>query len=140
MVRFQQNLDLVAAQLPTRLKPRLVVKSLACLTLLQHASASLDTQRFMLFHLAHINEILSHFPEADILLGKPMPVRAVHLYYLQAAQPSNIQWLIDQPERLQQYLHLAQQHQQCLRINIEIDVGLHRGGYKIMRLLCKCWN
>ncbi|WP_180050479.1 alanine racemase [Acinetobacter sp. YH12211] len=133
MARFQHNLDYVAAHLPARLQPRLVVKSLACLEILQHASQSLNTQRFMLFHLPHLYEVMQHFPQADVLFGKPMPIRAVDAFYQQVmASAENIQlhlqWLVDQPARLQQYLHLAQQRQLCLNINLEIDIGLHRGG------------
>ncbi|WP_419225096.1 alanine racemase [Acinetobacter sp. A2] len=127
--RFQQNLNFVAAQLPAQLQPRLVVKSLACLNLLQQASQHLNTQRFMLFHLPQIDYIAQQFPQADVLLGKPMPLRAVEHFYQQVQSSHlNIQWLIDQPERLQQYLNLAQRFQLCLKINIEIDIGLHRGG------------
>lgn len=127
--RFQQNLNFVAAQLPAQLQPRLVVKSLACLNLLQQASQHLNTQRFMLFHLPQIDYIAQQFPQADVLLGKPMPLRAVEHFYQQVQSSHlNIQWLIDQPERLQQYLNLAQRLQLCLKINIEIDIGLHRGG------------
>jgi len=39
-----------------------------------------------------------------------------------------LQWLIDTPERLEQYRQLGDALGQHLRINIEIDVGLHRGG------------
>ncbi len=39
-----------------------------------------------------------------------------------------LQWLLDTPERLQQYLALAKGLGTRQRINIEIDVGLHRGG------------
>ena len=127
--RFQQNLNFVAAQLPAQLQPRLVVKSLACLNLLQQASQYLNTQRFMLFHLPQIDYMVQQFPQADVLLGKPMPLRAVEHFYQQVQSSHlNIQWLIDQPERLQQYLNLAQRFQLCLKINIEIDIGLHRGG------------
>ena len=127
--RFQQNLNFVAAQLPAQLQPRLVVKSLACLNLLQQASQYLNTQRFMLFHLPQIDYMVQQFPQADVLLGKPMPLRAVEHFYQQVQLSHlNIQWLIDQPERLQQYLNLAQRLQLCLKINIEIDIGLHRGG------------
>ncbi len=39
-----------------------------------------------------------------------------------------LQWLLDTPERLDQYRQLAETLGQRLRVNIEIDVGLHRGG------------
>ncbi len=31
------------------------------------ASQSLNTQRFMLFHLPHLYEVMQHFPQADVL-------------------------------------------------------------------------
>ena len=39
-----------------------------------------------------------------------------------------IQWLIDTPQRLKQYEALAKKLGLKLRINLEVDVGLHRGG------------
>ena len=42
---------------------------------------------------------------------------------------ARIQWLIDTPERLTQYLDAAQTRGMRLRANFEIDVGLHRGGF-----------
>jgi D-serine deaminase-like pyridoxal phosphate-dependent protein len=39
-----------------------------------------------------------------------------------------VQWLIDTPTRLAQYRDLARAQRTPLRINIEIDVGLRRGG------------
>ena len=129
---LNQNLQLVQQQLPSSLNARLVVKSLACLALLKHCSMQLNTQRFMLFHLPHLNTLFSVFPEADILFGKPMPIQAlknVEVLELKRTQ-SQVQWLIDSVARLQQYLDFAVQHQLRLNINVEIDVGLHRGGVK----------
>ncbi len=126
---YQQNLDDVQSKLPRHLKPRLVVKSLACMPMLKMASQKLATQCFMVFHLPHVAEIMNTFEQADILFGKPMPIRAVELFYQSTAQHDiHIQWLIDDVHRLQQYLQLAQKYNLCLSVNIEIDVGLHRGG------------
>ena len=60
---YQYNLDFVRSKLPTQLKPRLVVKSLANMQLLKLASEKLTTQRFMLFHLPHIAEIMQTFEQ-----------------------------------------------------------------------------
>lgn len=134
LVQYQHNLDVVQAKLPPQLKPRLVVKSLSSTELLQFASEKLNTQRFMVFHLPHLREIIGAFQQADILLGKPMPVHAVQRFYQslfgqKGLNPQvNIQWLIDSQARLEQYLQLAQNLNLCLNVNIEIDVGLHRGG------------
>lgn len=131
---YQHNLDVVQSKLPAQLKPRLVVKSLASTELLQLASEKLNTQRFMVFHLPHLREIIGAFQQADILLGKPMPVHAAQHFYQNFSdsnalnQQVKIQWLIDSQARLEQYLQLAQSLNLCLNINVEIDVGLHRGG------------
>lgn len=129
---LQQNIQQVQQQLAQaqHLQPCLVVKSLACLELLKLLSAQLKTQRFMVFHQPHIITMLEHFADADILLGKPIPAQAVFDFYALHSAWSNakIQWLVDTKQRLQQYLAIAQRFGICLAINIEIDVGLHRGG------------
>ena len=131
---YQRNLDYVQSKLPAKLKPRLVVKSLASIQLLKLASEKLNTQRFMVFHLPHIAEIIQTFKQADILLGKPMPIQAVKRFYQPSPEQNKandqaiIQWLIDDIKRLKQYLQFAQESNLQLNINIEIDVGLHRGG------------
>jgi D-serine deaminase-like pyridoxal phosphate-dependent protein len=67
-----------------------------------------------------------------MLLGKPLPVLAARQFYdamsAAASDYTEPQWLIDTPERLQQYAQLARERDRPLRVNFEIDVGLHRGG------------
>jgi D-serine deaminase-like pyridoxal phosphate-dependent protein len=129
---LNHNIQYVQQQLvqATHLKPRLVVKSLACLDLLKAIAEPLNTQRFMVFHQPHLISILENFAEADILLGKPMPAQTVRDFYQQHADWSaaNIQWLVDTEQRLAQYLEIAAQYSLCLQISVEIDIGLHRGG------------
>ena len=129
---LKQNIQHVQIRLAHAqyLKARLVVKSLASLDLLKLLSAQINTQRFMVFHQPHIVSILENFADADILLGKPMPAQVVHQFFEQYMEWSTakIQWLIDTKVRLQQYLEIAKKYFICLDINIEIDVGLHRGG------------
>ena len=130
--RLSQNVHYVLSQLQqaAHLQPRLVVKSLANMELLQYLSQRLHTQRLMVFHIAHLHRLLEVFPQADMLLGKPMPIQAVRTFYQQhkPTMQGRIQWLVDQLPRLQQYRQLAQQLNMCMDISIEIDVGLHRGG------------
>lgn len=129
---FEQNLNHVVTQFKhaKHLQPRIVVKSLACMALLKTVSQTLSTQRFMVFHFPQLLPVLENFLAADILLGKPMPVSLVEHFYTQHHhwQSSNIQWLIDTEARLMQYLAVAKLLSVKLKINIEIDVGLHRGG------------
>ena len=131
---LEQNLQYIAKKLQygSHLQPRIVVKSLACLALLKTISLKLSTQRFMVFHMPQLLPILENFSDVDVLFGKPMPVSTVQYFYAmnQNCRQVDIQWLIDSKARLLQYLEVAKQFSLTLKINIEIDVGLHRGGVR----------
>ena len=131
--RLDQNIEVVKASLARSGKQlRLVEKSLPAPGLLAYIGARVGSQRLMSFHQPFLNQDARHFPQADILLGKPLPVRSAQLFYASHSGPFDpgrqLQWLLDTPERLQQYLALAKGLATRMRINIELDVGLHRGG------------
>ncbi|HSC84941.1 MAG TPA: alanine racemase [Pseudomonas sp.] len=116
---------------------RIVVKSLPSLPLLNYVAERTQTNAFMVFQRPFLSLLVAARPDADILLGKPFPLSAARTFYRDFAQagastfvPSQqLQWLLDTPKRLRQYLGLAQELETRLRINLEIDVGLHRGGF-----------
>ena len=128
--RLDVNLAQIKLMLPTTTQPRLVVKSLASIELLKYIAEDLNCNRFMVFHLPHIALMVNTFPHTDILLGKPMPIKAMQLFYEQNEDiaQTRIQWLVDSLDRLQQCLDLAKKLQLKLLISIELDIGLHRGG------------
>lgn len=137
LVIDRQQLHANARQIRAHLDPglglRLVNKSLPSLPLLDELAQVMATNRQMVFNLPYLQLLAAHRPDSDVLLGKPFPVAAAAQLFqqspLNAFQPSRqVQWLIDTPARLAQYRALAQGLKQTLRINIEIDVGLHRGG------------
>lgn len=113
---------------------RVVVKSLPSLDLLKYVMQGASTNKLMVFHQPFLNLIVQQVPSADILLGKPMPVTAARHFYTTADLSSGfdpeiqIQWLVDSPQRLAQYLSLAKELDVRMNINVELDVGLHRGG------------
>lgn len=111
---------------------RIVSKSLPSLELIKQVREYTGSNRIMTFQQPFMNTIVDDMPDADLLLGKPMPIEAVERFYQQMNPAFNpqtqLQWLIDTPDRLKQYLALAKQLSTKMRINIEIDVGLHRGG------------
>ncbi len=113
---------------------RVVVKSLPSIGLIRYIFEQTKTRKAMVFHRPFLNLMVEEFPETDVLLGKPFPVQAARTFYGKLRDTSrfnpalNLQWLIDSHERLLQYQQLAHDLDQKLRINIEIDVGLHRGG------------
>lgn len=113
---------------------RIVVKSLPSPDLTKYVMEKAGTNRLMVFHQPFLNYISKEIPDADVLLGKPMPVKAAQHYYNnlgpdnQYKHEENLQWLIDSKERVEQYLQLAKTLSVKMRINLELDVGLHRGG------------
>lgn len=131
--RLHANAARLRATQPAGKAFRVVAKSLPAPQLIQQVAAAMQTQRLMVFHQPHLNALATSAPDADMLLGKPMPVHAAATFYKKLGNTRfnperQLQWLIDTPERLREYQQLAQQMGTRLRINIEIDVGLHRGG------------
>ncbi|ALN17671.1 alanine racemase [Ectopseudomonas mendocina] len=141
--RLDANADLLAARLAGRLQLRLVAKSLASTGLLEYLAKLLQTQRFMVFHQPQLNRLARSFPQADLLLGKPMPVAAALNFYRQLPHHLNfdpdrqLTWLIDSRQRLQQYAELAAALGRPLRIALEIDIGLERGGFATPQALAE---
>ncbi|WP_423789755.1 alanine racemase [Leptospira perolatii] len=131
--RLDENLVLLRQKLSPPLKYRVVVKSLPSLDLLRYITKSTGSTRLMVFHSGDIVMLLndSEFRNFDILLGKPMPVSAISDIYSKTLKDSfqKVRWLVDTQERLEEYLAFAQKEKLLLKINLEIDIGLHRGGF-----------
>ncbi len=132
---LQKNVSVLKNNIAGKYDYRVVAKSLPSIPLLETVMAGANTNRLMLFHQPFINQVAAKIPNADVLLGKPMPVAAAANFYKQyngrdfdAAR--QLQWLLDSPARLRQYQQLAHQLGVSMLINIELDVGLHRGGVK----------
>ena len=130
--RLDHNLAIVKKSMNPGKSLRVVAKSLPSLALLDYVMKATGSNRLMAFHQPFLNDEARRFAHADILLGKPMPVRAAAAFYDRLRGPfepaRQLQWLVDTPERLTQYLALAQGRGLRMSINIELDVGLHRGG------------
>lgn len=138
---LDHNIDTVVAsvaKVPGR-HFRVVEKSLPSPKLLFYIAARAKTNRLMSFHQPFLNHDAALFPEADILIGKPLPVRSAELFYKIHQGPFDpsrqLQWLIDTPAHAVQYLALAKGLGTTLNLNIELDVGLHRGGVADMATL-----
>ncbi len=133
--RMNHNIDLLAGSVGPERTYRVVVKSLPSVELLAHVMDRAGTRALMVFHQPFLNQIAESFPDSDVLMGKPVPVRAARVFYDRLAEAetgfapeAQLQWLIDTPARLEEYHELARNLGRHLRINVEIDVGLHRGG------------
>lgn len=133
--RLDANIDRVSQSMHAgdRLKHyRVVAKSIPSGGMIDYVMQRAETKRLMAFHQPFLNQHARQFPEADILLGKPMPVRSAQRFYERHRglfEPERqLQWLVDAPGRMIDYLGLARAQNLQLGINIELDVGLHRGG------------
>lgn len=127
------NVATLKSHIGDRFHYRVVTKSLPSIGLLKTIMSAADSNRLMLFHQPFLSQVATELPGSDVLMGKPMPVNAAAAFYKthrhsEFDHEQQLQWLLDAPQRLQQYATLADSLNLSMRINIEIDVGLHRGG------------
>lgn len=124
---------------------RIVVKSLPSVQLIEYILEKTHSNKLMVFHQPFLTDLASRLDsKADVLLGKPMPIKTAEYFYNNLPQQNNgfnpftqIQWLVDTEKRIEEYVNLAKKLNQKLRLNIEIDVGLHRGGFSSLKNLSK---
>lgn len=134
--RLDRNIDRLVQSVATSPAKtyRVVAKSIPSPLLVDYVAQRANTQALMVFHRPFLQAMARLNPQADILLGKPMPIAAARTFYENAAGKFNpqrqLQWLIDTNDRLNQYLELAKARGIKLRVNLELDVGLHRGGFE----------
>jgi len=139
---LDENIQLLQQTLSNEKAYRIVVKSLPSVELINYVMKKAPTKKLMVFHqpfLSHLSEYVH--PDVDILLGKPLPVQTVAYYYQNLPANFNpekqVQWLVDSQQRTNQYLGLAISNQKKMKVNIELDVGLHRGGFHNLNELKK---
>lgn len=129
-----KNIETIISHVSGRYDYRIVAKSLPSIEMLKWIMAQAKTEKLMVFHQPFLSAIANQIPKADVLMGKPMPINAVKTFYKALDTDSDfnpesqLQWLVDNPERLKQYAQFAADKKRKLQINIELDVGLHRGG------------
>ena len=134
--RMAANLQRLIERIRPQYDYRIVAKSLPSLELLEWVMAEAQTDRLMLFNEPFLRQVADHLPHSDILLGKPLTADAARYFY-QHRDPdsgfnpdSQLQWLVDTPAGLEDYARLAEALDRPLRISLEIDIGLHRGGIR----------
>ena len=132
-----RNLAALKSRLPKNKRFRVVAKSLPSLPLIAAVRAFMGTERLMVFHQPHLNFLAREMPDAHLLAGKPLPAGAAKRFFAGhrpgAFRPDRqVEWLIDTPQRLAEYRELAPTAAAGgrLRLNLELDVGLHRGGFR----------
>ncbi|HLK25134.1 MAG TPA: alanine racemase [Caulobacteraceae bacterium] len=140
--RLRENVAAVRKALsPSGLALRVVSKSLQSPALLDAVLAGTGAERLMTFNGVMLDEIVRVHPELDVLLGRPLPAGQVGAFVQRqgnnSARAARPQWLVDSPARLAQYAEIARDRAQAMRVNLEIDVGLHRGGLPDLQALAE---
>lgn len=133
--RLSHNISTLKSHLPESMGYRIVAKSLPSVGLLDYIRKHANTDRLMTFNQPMLNALTEVMPAAGQLVGKPLPVQAAKNYFRHLAIERNssadlIQWLVDTPKRLSEYEELAKSEGRQFAINLELDVGLHRGGFE----------
>lgn len=131
---LDRNIQAVLLNADSELSWRLVAKSLPSWPLLRYLNNALGTKNLMVFSEPMLKELLT-CSKGDLLLGRPVLADAAHRVlsmHPQAVQ--RVQWLIDCPERLVEYADIAKGMGVKLRVSLELDVGLHRGGFSEQHL------
>jgi D-serine deaminase-like pyridoxal phosphate-dependent protein len=137
--RLDHNIGRLKEHLPKNKHYRVVAKSLPSLDLMRYVRTATATDRLMVFDQPFLNFVALQMPDAKVLMGKPMPVGAAKRFFDRldpagAEVAKHTEWLVDTRERLAQYAELARAHVANggapLRVNLELDVGLHRGGIR----------
>ncbi|HNO49247.1 MAG TPA: alanine racemase [Chitinophagales bacterium] len=127
--RLNHNIHQIQKNIGNKFQLRIVTKSLPSLDLIDYIMQRANTKKLMVFSETFTKELLEKYKNdsLDILLGKPLPIEAVKRLS-ENPKWEQIQWLIDTDTRLTEYLALAKEKNQRLKIAIEINVGLQRGG------------
>lgn len=112
---------------------RVVEKSLPCPDLIAYVLSKTASNSLMSFHLPFLQQDTRRFATADILVGKPLPAHAALKFYQDGVSSgfspaTQLNWLIDTDARLAQYQAIARSHRIKMRVVLELDVGMHRGG------------
>jgi D-serine deaminase-like pyridoxal phosphate-dependent protein len=131
--RLAANIETIRGQLaPSGLGLRVVTKSLPAPALLDAVIAGTGADRLMVFNGVMLDEMAERHPGADVLTGRPLPAAQVADFVRRhansAAPAARPQWLADSARRLAQYAEIARSAGAPFGVNLEIDVGLHRGG------------
>ncbi len=132
--RVDANLIQVKQKLSSPLEYRIAAKSLPSDEFIRYVLNKAETNKVMAFHAPYLPILLKQADDIDILLGKPLLIESAREFYSELPAEEHqkasdrIQWLVDSRIRLIRYLELAREFKIKLKINLEIDVGLRRGG------------
>lgn len=132
---LDRNLETLSAHFKGPLKFRVVEKSLPSVELLRYVLEKTHSNRVMAFHHPFLRTLLAELPpDTEFLFGKTIPTSGVReiIAGMDLAHVSDVlrrvTWLVDTKRTLDELVGVFAGLQLPVRISVEIDVGLHRGG------------
>lgn len=110
--RMRQNIQTIKRHVKRRFEYRIVTKLLPSLSMLNGIMQEAESNKLMVFHQPFLSRIAQSIHQVDVLIGKPMPINAVKTFYNRLKDTTfdaskQLQSLVDNPERLEQYQALA---------------------------------
>ncbi|MDM7255518.1 MAG: alanine racemase [Paracoccus sp. (in: a-proteobacteria)] len=126
---MRANLSYLTEHLPRGYAVRLADKSLPVPDLLAEAMEALNTRRIMSFHLPLTAAVLDRFPDAQVMMGKPVPATEAARFLASHPRAAQVIWLIDSATRADRYAALADRFGP-IPVAFEVDSGLGRGGFQ----------
>ncbi|MFS4437940.1 alanine racemase [Paracoccaceae bacterium GXU_MW_L88] len=126
--RVDENIERLRLQLPPEMKVRVSVKAVPSIPLIATALNAFDSDRVMVFNLQMAETLDGAIPGLDMLFGKPQLGNTLRAWLAKPRQTDPV-WLIDSMERLEEFHTIAVAHGRKIRVALEIDIGLHRGGF-----------
>lgn len=140
--RLAKNIDIVTSHIPAGMALRIAQKSVPSIGLMTEILERAGTNKLMVFNKEYLQSMCLQDEYRHILLGKPLPLAAVKNFhkFLDTSEPNtetltDIEWLIDTPQRLEDYVSFARSKNIIMKVNIELDVGMHRGGISDIDML-----
>jgi D-serine deaminase-like pyridoxal phosphate-dependent protein len=129
--RLEFNIDLFKESFTgSKIEFRISTKSLPNKPLIEFIASRLKTQRLMVYHHRSLGSFLEDSTPWDILMGKPEPVSFfIETYRKFKKKFHQITWLVDAQSRLEAYIKAAYDLEVTLKLFLEIDIGMHRGGF-----------
>lgn len=131
---LDHNCDAIAANVPRGMTVRLVAKSLPSLPLLDYIRRRIGARGQMVFHAPFLAPTLAGCDD-EMLVGKPLPARAAAAAIAERPDAATrVIWLVDTLARIAQYATVARAANVRLRVALEIEIGMHRGGFTTSEL------
>jgi len=133
--RLDHNVDTILAGMGAGSAYRTVEKSLPSADLIRYIADRTGSRRLLVLHVPYLPSLLAELgPGWDVMIGKTVPIEAVAAVLDELPTDESVRvarevrWLTSTEAGVEGFRGLAGNRGLRLRLAVELDVGLHRGG------------